>query len=258
MNFATMKPYLGGVLAIGLLMIGVPGEASATSGSLSCVTTWGATLGGNGTHTKAIPFGCDAINDAPFTFTNVPDTGGGLHDITIQTFEQFASTHGIGGVYISGSVDSTSFTGVVTEQHPPGFGIGSLAQLGVTVNFPLLTETIFANTLVPNALMQFDPNATKTGTILITDLGNLALLGLADPVNVIESFNLSFDFSLNNGINFVLEDPTLNFETFDVANANPLIQEFIAEQSVPEPATLSIFGVGLAGLGWMRRRRKAA
>ncbi len=27
---------------------------------------------------------------------------------------------------------------------------------------------------------------------------------------------------------------------------------------VPEPATLGIFGVGLAGLGWMRRRRKAA
>ena len=30
------------------------------------------------------------------------------------------------------------------------------------------------------------------------------------------------------------------------------------ETSVPEPTTLAIFGIGLAGLGVMRRRRKAA
>lgn len=67
--------------------------------------------------------------------------------------------------------------------------------------------------------MRIDPGVSGTGALLITDLGN----GL---VQVSDTANLFFDFSLDDGINFMLEDPTLILEAFDAAPANPLISTF--------------------------------
>ena len=43
----------------------------------------------------------------------------------------------------------------------------------------------------------------------------------------------------------------------DAAYAHLDNVSIMAFESVPEPATLAMFGLGLAGLGWMRRRRAA-
>jgi hypothetical protein len=43
----------------------------------------------------------------------------------------------------------------------------------------------------------------------------------------------------------------------DAANANDLSDLFLADAipSLPEPGAMSVLGLGLAALGWMRRRR---
>jgi hypothetical protein len=47
---------------------------------------------------------------------------------------------------------------------------------------------------------------------------------------------------------------TLTFKGQDTADETALIDNVSVSQ-VPEPATLTLFGAGLAGLGWMRRRK---
>jgi hypothetical protein len=58
---------------------------------------------------------------------------------------------------------------------------------------------------------------------------------------------------------------TLAFEVFQVGNGtnpsdNPfgLLYAGTLTAAVPEPGTLALFGAGLAGLGWLRRRRHCA
>ena len=47
-------------------------------------------------------------------------------------------------------------------------------------------------------------------------------------------------------------------DAFTVTNSTGTLFSFTNEFFVPEPMTLGMFGVGLAGLGWARRRRAVA
>jgi hypothetical protein len=49
-----------------------------------------------------------------------------------------------------------------------------------------------------------------------------------------------------------------NFTYFNGTDTTPTQGPMTITRSVPEPGTLALFGIGLAGLGAMRRRRKAA
>ncbi len=47
------------------------------------------------------------------------------------------------------------------------------------------------------------------------------------------------------------------FQVIDQAWATQLFVNAVMPMTVPEPATIAIFGIGLAGLGLMRRRKRA-
>src|ERR1035437_7308836 len=91
-----------------------PVEAGATA---VCITSDPFNL--SDTHTKVIPFGCEATTSVPVTFPDVPDAGGVLHNLTINTMEFFASHQGVGGVFITGLIDRTAFDGIAVETHTP-------------------------------------------------------------------------------------------------------------------------------------------
>ena len=63
----------------------------------------------------------------------------------------------------------------------------------------------------------------------------------------------------NSGLRLLSVDTTTGGQTVIGDGNEPLeIILFSPESSVPEPGTLALFGIGLVGLGFMRRRRKAA
>src|SRR5665647_2300634 len=94
------------------------GFAPVEAGAAVCITSDPFNL--SGTHTKVIPFGCEATTSVPFTFKDVLNARGVPHDMTINTMEFFASHQGVGGVFITGLIDnSTAFDVIAVETHTP-------------------------------------------------------------------------------------------------------------------------------------------
>ena len=225
----------------------------------SCVTT--NLLNSNGTHTKVLPNGCAFTNSSPFTFTGVSD-GNINQNVTINTFEQFASKNGVSGVFISGTIGTSAFSGIANEVHPSDT-IGKVILPVPTMNYPItLTSELVTptanSTLPPNFWMQLDPNHTSSGLYSVANFG--------PPVNGVQSyqvtddFNLFFQASLQGGKNWVSNDPMFGLSTFD-PNENSQIQAFIAgsdtvTSTVPVPAALPLMASALAAFGLGRRRNK--
>jgi hypothetical protein len=80
----------------------------------------------------------------------------------------------------------------------------------------------------------------------------------ANGVSAVDTQDGAGTFILN--ANYVLLSGTANASgqvVINVANLNGEADiNGLQLQTLPEPASLSIFGAGLAGLGWVRRRRK--
>lgn len=69
----------------------------------------------------------------------------------------------------------------------------------------------------------------------------------------------TFDLGNANTVSQIITNliPTLGGQIFNAGRGDLAAHVTFEQNSIPEPGTLVIFGLGLAGLGFMRRRKRA-
>ena len=95
-----------------------------------------------------------------------------------------------------------------------------------------------------------------TGTIFEITIGDLDWVGMSGEIVGITNFS-------SNAVGITLSDITVNPHSIDI-DLNDAEWDLAAVTSfdlvtrhIPEPGTLALFGLGLAGLGFARRRKAA-
>ncbi len=131
--------------------------------------------------------------------------------------------------------------GVVYSQSYPG------------MNVPVPADPLLNGVAIPGAAGGFNIGRT-TGNIFAAGVTQIA--NWSDGTAFIGKTNLGAGDII--GINMHVITSDTAFQVIDQAWATQLFVNAVMPMTVPEPATLAIVGIGLAGLGLMRRRKRAA
>lgn len=143
------------------------------------------------------------------------------------------------GIQGAGNVLSTSGNITATTQTGDFLTLGAL---GVAVSNFNVTQTAFTPLAFTSAIGDF--SGTVVSVSIAGQFTNIVAQGTFDPQGVLAGFD-------DNAMQFNL---TFTFTAGSVSGGGVINSDFVPVR-IPEPMTLALFGLGLAGLGVTARRK---
>jgi hypothetical protein len=206
-----------------------------------CLVALAATIFSSTASASILTVNCSVISGPTELIGNLACAqfnGAGLQSVQITV------SGGIGGSITLTNNSSTSQTGTGTTTSQ--FNIGPLAGFGFINPVFAGSFTTGPRTVAGNTTMTFS-GLTGTGSgDLGTDSGTLAPYSGAGNFNIPVTTSTGFALSGGGG-NFSSAQAT-------TANATAVVTYTFGTTSVPEPAALSLFGLGLLSFGFMSRK----
>ena len=113
--------------------------------------------------------------------------------------------------------------------------------------------------------IDFTTAVDKLGMYVSTSIGKSASLSIFNGASLLETVTLSLPTTIGGGSGHegFIALSNLNITRADISSTNSsgnwnfVIDDLKLPTSVPEPATLALMGLGLAGLGFARRKNAA-
>ncbi len=205
----------------------------------------------------AMPFSIDEF-DGETALTSTPLTVdgtmlGGERDVKPSTDASYSSTGGAATFYFNAGISSVSVYYDGNENDPGlNYGLGGFDfTAGGADRFIVSVSSVVSNPSLAITTYQSTGNLSRSGPLVITTPG------------IYEFLFSSFNFELGNGSNLANSNSLqLNFShNFAIGGPGSIGIDYLrtngqSSPSVPEPAALSLLGLGLAALGIGRRRQR--